>query len=197
MLFPLNPRHGMVRQTALMAAIGFLGMSYDTDQSFYKPLFARQAHHLSYWALEDFEASLDRHGERWRVPYVAAITLLRSIGHVVSKVDGERDKAVRRVLNDHWSTWKQDEIFQRLDDNRNHVLKEFKFGLGRASSHEQDTLQDNLVFLDGTPKDALNELRRIWHWWDEILTEVERKSGRISPDERAFLAYRALGQMRF
>jgi hypothetical protein len=171
-------------------------MPLETDQSFYKPLFARQPHQISWWALEDLEASLDRHGERWRVPYVAAITLLRSIGHVVEKVDGKRDKAVRQVLKEHWSTWKQDEIFKTLDDYRNHALKEFSFGLYRTSSNDQATPLDALLFFGETPKDALNELRQSWHWWDGILTEVERKSGR-SPDEGAFQASRALGQMRF
>ncbi|MGB0086405.1 MAG: hypothetical protein WBP94_13650 [Rhodomicrobiaceae bacterium] len=169
---------------------------HQDDKNFYKPLFARRSHELSCWAIEDLQASLDRHGERWRVPYVASVTLLRSIGHVLKNIDCERDQAVKRAVDTCWPEWKKDEAFGRLEEFRNNALKEFGFPLGRITSFEENTPQDVLLFFEGTPVDALEELQRIWRWWDLRLTEIERKSGRIS-DEGGFEACRAMGIMRF
>lgn len=165
------------------------------DQNFYKPLIARRPHEMSCWAIEDLQASLNRHGERWRVPYVAAITLLRSIGHVVRNIDCARDKAVKQAVDACWPAWSDDEIFRKMGNYRNGLLKEFDFTLGRVTDGETAS-QDVLLFFDQTPVDALEELQRMWHWWDLHLTEIERKSGRIS-DEGAFEASRAMGIMRF
>ena len=170
-------------------------VSHQDEANFYKPLFARRPHEMSCWAIEDLRTSLDRHGERWRVPYVAAVALLRSIGHVLHKVDCARDKAVKQAVDASWPAWKADDIFKMMDECRNGALKKFDFPLGRIVTGE-DASQDVLVFFRRQAGDAVEELRRMWHWWDLRLTEIEQTSGRIS-DEGTFEASRAMGIMRF
>jgi hypothetical protein len=102
---------------------------------------------------------------------------------VVQKSDCARDQAVKQAVDAYWLTWKDDETFRKMEDYRNGLLKEFDFTLGGITSCEQNAPQDLLLFFDQTPVDALEELQRMWQWWDLRLTEIERKSGRISDEE--------------
>ncbi len=41
-------------------------------------------------------------GLLWRVQWVAAVALLRSVGHVLDKVDGASDQRVRSIVDTAW-----------------------------------------------------------------------------------------------
>jgi len=72
----------------------------------------------------------------WRLHWVAAVTLLRIVGHVLDKVDGRENLHLRlaaRKLYEKWKTDPEHEIFREFIDNeRNNVLKEYQFGVSEG-----------------------------------------------------------------
>lgn len=67
----------------------------------------------------------------WRLLWVAAIVLLRTVGHVLAKVDGAGDLAIRKAADTAFWQWKSDApehgIFRDfIDDERNLILKEYE-----------------------------------------------------------------------
>ncbi|MEM9360446.1 MAG: hypothetical protein AAGB04_30075, partial [Pseudomonadota bacterium] len=76
------------------------------------PLVARQT-------LDDCRASLklfreNRKTENWRVFWVAAITLLRMVGHVLRFVDRESSDLARNIIDEFWKDWEHEEIFSQF-----------------------------------------------------------------------------------
>jgi hypothetical protein len=73
---------------------------------------------------------------RWRLMWVAAVTLLRTVGHVLDKVDASNPN-VRAVTNQLYEGWKHDdpkhEIFREfIDQERNNILKQYEFGVSQG-----------------------------------------------------------------
>lgn len=70
---------------------------------------------------------------RWRVHWVAALALVRAVGHVLQKVDG-RDADIRKASDDAFRRWKsgavEHEIFREfIELERNNVLKQYDFAI--------------------------------------------------------------------
>ena len=68
---------------------------------------------------------------KWRVHWAAAVALLRAVGHVLDKVDGE-DPLTKRLAGAAFKRWKgpapEHEIFREfIEPERNTVLKEYRF----------------------------------------------------------------------
>jgi hypothetical protein len=70
----------------------------------------------------------------WRVHWVACLTLLRAVGHILDKIDGEADakhSAAIKAKWEEWNTYKQENsiFWNFIDSERNNLLKEYKFGV--------------------------------------------------------------------
>ena len=88
--------------------------------------------------LEDCKAALDMLEEegdeqRWRVLWAGAMALVRAVGHVLQKVDGE-DPTVRQLVDQAWKRWDADreanEVFwEFIQKERNNILKEYRFNV--------------------------------------------------------------------
>ena len=68
---------------------------------------------------------------RWRIQWVAAVALIRAVGHVLDKVDGQNPK-IKKWATSAFDRWKlgegEDAIFTEfVEQERNTVLKEFQF----------------------------------------------------------------------
>lgn len=64
----------------------------------------------------------------FRVNWVTMVTLLRAVGHVLSKVDSRGDAALAKAIENRWDEWKTNrekyDLFWRfIDQERNSVLK--------------------------------------------------------------------------
>jgi hypothetical protein len=74
--------------------------------------------------LED-EADL----QRWRIVWAGAVALVRAVGHVLDKVDGD-DAIVKKVAREFFSEWKvaaDHTIFRDfIERERNNLLKEYR-----------------------------------------------------------------------
>src|SRR2546426_8009511 len=71
-------------------------------------------------------------GAKWSRRWVALVALLRAVGHVLDKVDGQRSRDIRRVVDDEYRKLKdlkpEPHIFWGfIEDERNLVLKEYRF----------------------------------------------------------------------
>lgn len=65
----------------------------------------------------------------WRLYWVLAVVLLRAVGHVLDKVDGQNDPVVKRVageLHKSWRSGEENAIFRDfIERERNSILKEY------------------------------------------------------------------------
>lgn len=77
-------------------------------------------------ALQMLEEEED--ADRWRVIWFAAITMTRSIGHVLHKVDSEKNQSLKissRAAFDEWQNSPKHKIFnQFIEIERNSLVKE-------------------------------------------------------------------------
>jgi hypothetical protein len=146
---------------------------------------------------------------RWRVHWAAAVALIRAVGHVLDKVDGE-DPIVKQAANAAFERWKgtdpKHEIFREfIDRERNNLLKEYRSDVHphaevalavEYSAQSADSgvplrytqvakLDENIYrpLLDGPWEgtDARDVLSEAIEWWDRELTAMEREVTRRRP----------------
>jgi hypothetical protein len=94
---------------------------------------ARQALADAATALDDFEASAST--PYWRTRWVALVALLRAVGHVLSSVDSDRDARTKDAIDSAWNQLRRSRPEPRIfwdfiQDERNNVLKAYRFGAG-------------------------------------------------------------------
>ncbi|MGY4177638.1 hypothetical protein ACVIHH_002929 [Bradyrhizobium sp. USDA 4518] len=148
---------------------------------------------------------------RWRLHWVAAIALIRAVGHVLDKVDG-KDTSVKKAARAAYAEWtgtaQEHEIFREfIERERNTILKEYEFNLHPDEAVEVvvsvplkrvsdgKVLQGGAIFpldgnvyrplLDGFREgdDARDVLSEAIDWWDRELSEIERMaSGEYASD---------------
>jgi hypothetical protein len=138
---------------------------------------------------------------RWRVHWTGAVALLRAVGHVLDKVDGE-DPLTKRLASQAFKRWKgsapEHEIFREfIEPERNSVLKEYRFrhhpldevqmavGYTLQNPVTGETVQlgdvlplgDNIYrpFLEGWREgdDARDVLSEAIDWWEAELSALE------------------------
>ena len=134
----------------------------------------------------------------WRINWVAVVTLLRAVGHVLTKVDGQTEM-IRSASDRLYQKWKSDdpahEIFREfIEKERNSVVKEYAIGIsegpvpvvvsfedpttGELSGYELDPIGENIYrpmtegFYEGEDGRTLIELAI--DWWEKQLSEVDR-----------------------
>lgn len=74
--------------------------------------------------------------QQWRIHWIAVVTLLRAVGHVLTKVDSQTER-VRTVSDRLYQEWRSDdpahEIFREfVEKERNSVLKEYAIGISEG-----------------------------------------------------------------
>lgn len=166
-----------------------------------KRLQARAILNDSLSAMHMLQDAVDSPDAVKQVPvlWVAAVTMLRAIGHVLQKVDAAGNPAVRALLEQAWPQWQKDPVFQRLESYRNSTLKEYDFGwehrvvpVWSAPHHRPEDDPDGrhfgfLFFQDG-PGDAMEELWICREWWSSRVSELEHLvSGKPLPDREKLL----------
>lgn len=125
------------------------------------------------------------------VLWVAAVTMLRAVGHVLQKVDAANNPAVKRLLSEAWPSWQRAWQFQQSECYRNKTLKEYDFGwehrvlpvwsaphrkpeddlnvrhYGLLTSKGDDSNVPRYQFrpLRGAAPNVLETLWQVWQWW--------------------------------
>lgn len=77
-------------------------------------------------AYQELLATADRNVYRRR--WVAAVTLLRAVGHVLRNVDRERDETHRRSVDDAWQTPKPEIFTHFIEETRANTIKKYVSG---------------------------------------------------------------------
>jgi len=94
------------------------------------------------WALQQFSETVS--GEPLRITWVAVVTLLRAVGHVLDQVDAKADADVRHVATEKHRSCKRTkplpEIYwQFICRERNNILKQYRFGFARMFASSAGT----------------------------------------------------------
>lgn len=138
--------------------------------------------------------------QRWRVLWAGAMALLRTVGHVLRKVDGA-DERVGKAVDAAWNRWKGDRssnavFWEFIEEERNNILKEYRFSVldsasvglvvsshadhasgGLASDETLVSLGDNLFrpLIEGfrMGEDARDVYDDALRWWDVELSHIE------------------------
>lgn len=110
-------------------------------------------------------SDIDEEHPEWRLYWFAGVALLRTIGHVLKKVDSLNGEAHKIAINESWQNWKENRdlhsiFFEFIEEERNNILKEFSFG---AELPEED--DSRLLVFSGTNLDAHQLFREAVYWW--------------------------------
>lgn len=114
-------------------------------------------------------SDLDDEHPEWRIWWIAGIALLRTVGHVLDKVDAKRSPHHKMTILQAWSNWKEDKdtnwiFWTFIEQERNNLLKLYKFGV------EADA--DGLLHLD-SGADGGQLFRESVYWWRHQLEALE------------------------
>ncbi|WP_208934399.1 hypothetical protein [Paracidovorax avenae] len=132
---------------------------------------------------------LESDAQRFRITWVAAMALCRSVGHVLDKVDSRTSPRLSVAIKRAWTSWhanrEQHKLFHDfIESERNAVLKEYEVGFmsGRAAfvvipGMTIATLPDELFCpLAAGPyegEDCRDVLAMAIDWWQVQLREIE------------------------
>jgi hypothetical protein len=84
-------------------------------------------------------------GSEWRRRWVLAIVLLRAVGHVLDKVDGNQSPHSRSAIDHWWAKLKQTRpepsiFWEFIDEERNSILKQYRSRAGQGVTVRVPTL---------------------------------------------------------
>lgn len=128
------------------------------------------------------------------VLWIACVTILRSIGHVLGKVD-HQDKCLSAPINSWWKDLKAntDEVIfhELIEKERNFSIKEYKFNYGayrgwglmledkngKAMYFSEDAIPEGVYIpmVDGPfdGEDCRDVIRQAIDWWKQQLQKIE------------------------
>jgi hypothetical protein len=124
-------------------------------------------------------------GREWRVQWVAAVTLLRIVGHVLDKIDSRRSPAYKQSIDRAWkllqSTKPNPEIFWGfIDDERNAVLKEYSISAGQGVTIDLSGTHGVATYhyiINSGPfkgQDQRNVISDAIAWWESYLDLIDQ-----------------------
>jgi len=108
----------------------------------------------------------------WRLYWVAGIALLRTIGHVLAKVDAKSSAQHSQAIDNLWRRFNADRegswiFWEFIEKERNNLLKTYSFGAQLAPDEDGYRVE----FADG--QDAFQLFRQAIYWWRHQLMELE------------------------
>ncbi len=150
-------------------------------------------------ALSDLEYAhslleVEESTQRFRILWVASISLSRAVGHVLEKIDSKASPELRATISKAYLSWKQDPethqiFFEFIEDERNSVLKEYEFGFMSGPI-------DVMVLPDGTSfslsenlfcplaggrfagEDCRDVLQLAISWWKAQLASIDEAAAK-------------------
>lgn len=151
-------------------------------------------------ALAILESEENEH--KWRVHWVGAVALIRTVGHVLHKVDTKSYPEIAETVSNASENWNssasEHEIFREfINDERNNVLKEYQSSVhptgtiklmveGQKIAYSEDAagnirdieiLDDNLFKprLDGygAGEDVRDIYKQAIQWWRIELAKIK------------------------
>jgi len=125
----------------------------------------------------------------WESLWVNAVVSLRSVGHILDKTDSEASEVAKRVIAEHWQSWKYDckdcdesdcedcgtWVFKEfIEDARNNLLKKNE-GMPTCSvktyGEYDEHVEVTLTLENG--EDGIDMLEYAVEWLEDELDEIE------------------------
>lgn len=109
----------------------------------------------------------------WRLNWFSGVTILRTVGYVLHKVDSKQSSMHKKLIKDTWDEWnkyKDDHwiFWDFIEKERNNIIKEFSFGAELPK--EED---DRVLAYGNTDLDAAQLFREAVYWWRNELCKLE------------------------
>jgi hypothetical protein len=113
--------------------------------------------------------------QEWRIYWVAGLALLRTVGHVLKKVDAKTSPNHADAISALWRGFQADRVnsaifWDFIEKERNNLLKTYSFSAKLAWREDQNAYVE---FEDGM--DAFELFREAVYWWRHHLMALERK----------------------
>jgi hypothetical protein len=117
-----------------------------------------------------------------RISWITCLTLLRAVGHVLAKVDGERSSWLKRASEEQFSAIRHNQFanlifWEFIEAERNGLLKEYKSSIFESVADPEQPGRRRLVLTNilvgpdfFTPMEAVDAAIR---WWNLYLAKVE------------------------
>lgn len=102
--------------------------------------------------------------------WVAAVVLLRAVGHVLSKIDATKSAKHKEEIGRLWEDWKLERegnwiFWDFIENERNNIVKAYQFGV---------ELYDEGIFHTEIGEDGVELLFEGIYWWQRQLMALER-----------------------
>ncbi len=128
---------------------------------------------------------------RFRVLWVAAITLARAVGHTLDKVDSKQSILMKTIVEKKWKDIKNSEnraeniiFFEFIENERNQILKEYEFGMLSSPVDLVIENTDSVFTLDSciymplqdgkyAGEDCRDVLAEAILWWEKYIYEID------------------------
>lgn len=155
-------------------------MLTDTVHQSCTAITARRMLHACLRARRDLEKN-NVGGASWRNGWFAAIALLRGIEHALAKDDIGRSIYLAPAVDAAWDRWKADLhssqiFFGFIDDERNMLLKEYKFVNHRKIypfTMEDDFSGSHEILIAGQVVNPSEVLEIAWNWLRGEIKRIE------------------------
>ncbi|WGU41422.1 hypothetical protein [Phenylobacterium sp. NIBR 498073] len=129
----------------------------------------------------------------WRLRWITTVVLLRTVGHVLDKVDGARSPYLRGAIDREWArvkSYRADNLIFHdfIEQERNSIAKEYEIGARLVQPVAEDSVPalDAPVFLGDRIVPQRAVIKEAISWWERLLTEVETSAdGALHEDLRA------------
>jgi hypothetical protein len=113
-----------------------------------------------------------------RIAWVTVVTLLRTVGHVLKKVDGARSLFLRAAIDEHWDKILlggiEHEIYHDfIERERNNILKEYRIGESIVKPIKDDTAHEDSMVVGSRLLPTEKVLHEALCWWESVLCRVE------------------------
>jgi hypothetical protein len=145
-----------------------------------------------------------------RIKWLTAVTLLRTVGHVLKTIDGEQSVEAGRLISAAWSRLQASKPEPRIfwsfiDEERNNVLKEYRYSIQTRIRIESPMYNvetgERVSYLDREPaptkyeyevkggyfdgRDQAEVLNEAISWWLSYLDEVDAQAKAAGDDPAA------------
>lgn len=130
---------------------------------------------------------------RFRLLWASGVALLRSVGHVLKKVDSKSGPEVARAINAAWGRWSEDReanaiFWYFIEEERNNILKEYEFGFLSGPIEVLVTPDNDLFTLDEGlfcpisegrfgGEDCRDIMAESIAWWETQLDRIDSYGG--------------------
>ncbi len=128
---------------------------------------------------------------KFRVLWVAAITLARAVGHILDKVDSKQSILMKTTIDKKWKNLKNSKnrskniiFFEFIENERNQILKEYEFGMLSSPIDLMVEGKDSVFTLDScmymplqdgkyAGEDCRDVLAEAITWWKNYICEID------------------------